>query len=141
MNKEGKEERHEVKRERSPFGAMILIVVGLVLLLNNFNLLSWEIWQTLWRFWPVLLVIWGLQIMVGKTRLGNLITFVIGLFLIGFIFVYSASLFNSNLDKWLTRTFPCWSEVKRTIPQEKPKLRNKVFKCDPFDGSCQLYYR
>ncbi len=44
---------------------VILLFVGIVLLLQNFNLLPWGLWGTLWRFWPALLIIIGLDILAS----------------------------------------------------------------------------
>jgi len=55
--------------------AAVLIIVGALLLLNNFGLLPWEMWRHLWRLWPVLLIALGIHIVVGKRypRLGALL--------------------------------------------------------------------
>jgi hypothetical protein len=45
---------------------VILIGAGVVFLLNNLNLLSWGVWDTLFRLWPVLLIAIGLDILIGR---------------------------------------------------------------------------
>jgi len=35
---------------------VILIVFGFLFLLDQFNV---DIWDSVWRFWPVILIIWG----------------------------------------------------------------------------------
>ncbi|MBT9149192.1 MAG: LiaI-LiaF-like domain-containing protein [Dehalococcoidia bacterium] len=47
---------------------IILVFVGAVLLLQNFDVLPWGLWGTLWRFWPVLLIIIGLNMVVGRHK-------------------------------------------------------------------------
>lgn len=49
-------------------GPIVLIIVGVVLLLNTLGYLSWGIWASLWRFWPVLLILAGLEIIVSRLR-------------------------------------------------------------------------
>lgn len=44
---------------------VLLIVVGLVFLLQNFGLVSWDIWGSLWRLWPLALVLIGLELFLG----------------------------------------------------------------------------
>jgi hypothetical protein len=44
-----------------PVGPLLLIVLGAVLLMNNLGLLSWQIWPTVLRLWPLVLVLLGLQ--------------------------------------------------------------------------------
>ncbi len=53
---------------------IILIGAGIVFLLNNLGVLSWDIWSTLFRLWPVLLIAIGLDILVGRRfPLGSLL--------------------------------------------------------------------
>lgn len=54
-------------------GAIVLIFIGIIFLLNNFGLISWDIWGTLWKFWPIFPIIWGLQLVLGKSLLSNII--------------------------------------------------------------------
>lgn len=37
-------------------GGVILIVLGFLFLLDQFNV---DIWDAVWRFWPVVLIVWG----------------------------------------------------------------------------------
>ncbi len=50
-----------------PFGAIVLIALGAIFLLNNFGVLPWDIWQNIWKFWPILLVLFGLEILLGRS--------------------------------------------------------------------------
>lgn len=45
-----------------PVFAALLIVVGVLLLLQNFHVLPEGVWRTIWRFWPVALLIIGVNI-------------------------------------------------------------------------------
>ena len=49
-------------------GPIILIAVGLLLLLNNFDLLPLGFWGTLGRLWPLALVIFGIDWIWGRSR-------------------------------------------------------------------------
>jgi len=63
---------------------LILISAGVIFLLNNMVLLSWDVWDTLWRMWPVLLIAIGLDILLGRrSALGALIALVLIAVLIG----------------------------------------------------------
>lgn len=53
-------------RRGSIVGPMILIGIGIVLLLNNLGLLPWGIWGVVWRAWPVILILVGLDILIGR---------------------------------------------------------------------------
>jgi len=55
-------ERPRRVRRGSVTGALILIVLGFLWLLNNLGYLPGDIWYNLWRFWPVILVLLGVDI-------------------------------------------------------------------------------
>jgi len=48
-------------------GPLILLAIGFILLFNNLGYISWDIWTVLWRFWPVILILLGLEILVSQT--------------------------------------------------------------------------
>jgi hypothetical protein len=48
------------------FGPIILIGLGILFLLNNFKLITWDIWPLLFQFWPILLVAAGLDVLTGR---------------------------------------------------------------------------
>jgi hypothetical protein len=47
------------------WGAFILFI-GIVLLLQATGVLEWRIWGTLWKFWPVLIIIIGLSFLLPR---------------------------------------------------------------------------
>ncbi|RLC72371.1 MAG: hypothetical protein DRI26_03130 [Chloroflexi bacterium] len=54
------------KSHHASIWGVVLLFVGIVLLLQNFDVLPWSLWGTLWRFWPVLLIVIGLDILAGR---------------------------------------------------------------------------
>lgn len=75
----------ENKEERSGFvGPLILIGLGVIFLLNNLGVISWNIWMVLLRLWPILLVAVGLDLLFGRRSvLGSLLAMVLTLIVIG----------------------------------------------------------
>ncbi len=61
----------------SIIGPLILITAGVLLLLNQAGRLPWTIWGTLWRFWPVIIILVGIEILVGVSR--STVVYVAGL--------------------------------------------------------------
>ncbi len=61
-------------------GPVILIGLGVIFLLNNFGIINWNIWNTLWRFWPVLLIVAGLDLLIG--RRSTLVSLLLALLLV-----------------------------------------------------------
>ncbi len=47
-----------------PVWGVVLLFLGVVFLLQTLNVLPWSLWGTLWRFWPVLIIIVGLGILL-----------------------------------------------------------------------------
>jgi IS5 family transposase len=62
------------RRRGSPLGAVLLILIGGILLLNVLGLLEWSIWWTILRLWPVLLIAAGLELLLGRWRWGSLVS-------------------------------------------------------------------
>jgi uncharacterized integral membrane protein len=44
------------KRKDPLIWGLVLIVLGLIFILENFHINAWDF---AWRFWPVILIIWG----------------------------------------------------------------------------------
>ena len=49
-----------------PIGALLLIALGALLLLTTTGVVVWSIWLELWRFWPVLLIVAGINMLVKR---------------------------------------------------------------------------
>lgn len=83
---QGRDERYR----RPPIvGPLLLITAGVIFLLNNLEVLPWSIWNQLWRLWPLILVLIGLEILLGRrSPMLSLLLIVVALGL-GIAFVYS----------------------------------------------------
>ncbi len=54
-------------KSKANIGAIFLIGIGVIFLLQNYNLLPQSIWGTIWKFWPLFLILFGIsQISKGK---------------------------------------------------------------------------
>lgn len=59
-------------------GPLMLVGLGVIFLLNNLGVLEWDIWWTILRLWPVLLVAAGIDLLIGRrSALGSLIAVVL----------------------------------------------------------------
>ena len=63
------------RRRFSIIGPLLLVIIGALFLLNNFGVLPWSLWD-LWRFWPLILVFIGLELVLGRGRWGIAVTIV-----------------------------------------------------------------
>ncbi len=71
-------------RRPSLIGPLILITAGVLLLLSNAGMLPFEFWQLAFRLWPLLLILIGMDILVGRrSLLGSLLIVVIWVALVG----------------------------------------------------------
>lgn len=105
---EGKKDSYD--RSGSITWAIILISAGAVFLLNNFGYLPWGAWSTLWRFWPIFLIIWGLQAIFGRSRLMNSIISFIAILIVALIFLLVVAGNNSSFDQWLRDRIHWWPD-------------------------------
>lgn len=102
-------------RHQSVIGPLILITIGVIFLLNNFGILPWSVWDSIWRFWPVLLIIWGIQIILGRSRLASIISSIIGALLLAFIIAMAVASVNQDFNLWLRQAFPILNQFSNPM--------------------------
>jgi hypothetical protein len=75
-----------MKLDRILWG-IILLFVGLVLLLENFDIIEFY-WRNVWGFWPIFLIIAGVNILFNrnKSQTGNIISIAVLLVTLSFLF-------------------------------------------------------
>lgn len=85
-------------------GPILLIGLGLIILLNNLDIINWGLWDVL-RLWPVLLIAAGLEILIGRrSTMGSAIAALIVLVvIIGGIWLVSA---GPSADTLTTIEYP-----------------------------------
>jgi len=66
----------------------IVLFAGAVLLLNNFGLVPWEFWNYVWPFWPGLIILIGVHIILGQNMVSRVITALLALALLAAIVIY-----------------------------------------------------
>ncbi|RZK42418.1 MAG: hypothetical protein EOO90_07330 [Pedobacter sp.] len=76
-----------MKLDRIIWGVLLLFIGG-VLLLDNFNVIEFY-WQNVWNFWPVFLIILGINILFNRnnSQTGNIISLGILIITLSFLFV------------------------------------------------------
>lgn len=91
------------KRHEGPhIGAIILIFLGVIFLFTNLGYLSANVWNELWKFWPVIIILIGLKIFLGRSALARFLITVITLIIFAIIILYV--LYASGY--YLPGTFP-----------------------------------
>lgn len=76
-----------MKLDRIIWGVLLLFIGG-VLLLDNFGVIEFY-WRNVWSFWPVFLIILGINILFNKnnSQTGNIISLAILVITLSFLFV------------------------------------------------------
>jgi hypothetical protein len=51
---------------RSIMGPLFLVGLGVLVLLHNLGILTWSFWEAALHLWPLVLVAWGLDLLLGR---------------------------------------------------------------------------
>ncbi len=76
---------------------MILIVIGILFTLQNLNIIDFN-WYSLWRLWPVFLVMWGISIIPVKNIIKTVLVLVVLLASVLFILQDTVDWKNDSFD-------------------------------------------
>lgn len=74
-----------MEEKRDVVLAVFLVVAGIVFLLNNVGVVPWEVWSQILIFWPVLLVLGGVRVLLGRGWLADLIMVALTVLILGSI--------------------------------------------------------
>lgn len=97
-----------VDKPRSVTGAIFLIILGVIFLLNNLGYLSWTVWSALWRLWPVLLIFAGLEAIFKGSRLSEWVIFILGIVVFAVIAIAAINLSDGNMMQEMRGRFNWW---------------------------------
>lgn len=102
--------RHVRRHSDSLFWGTLIILIGVAWLGINLGYFDSGIWYQLFRLWPILLIIWGLNILVRRTPL-QLLVYVTPLILVAaFIWVVAGK------PMWLGPMAPRGSRLSTALP-------------------------
>jgi len=92
----------KARRRGSLLLPLVLVAAGIVLLLSNLGLIQGVNWQDVFRFWPVLLIVAGVDLIVGRASVAN----ALAVLLVSCLFLGAAFVaFHAFApDSWVTRT-------------------------------------
>jgi len=86
-------------------GSVFVIFLGIILLLNTIHILPWCVWANLLRYWPVILILGGIDLILRHTILGRLVTTFIVLVTFSFLFLVLLMSYT-NTRRVLVKDFP-----------------------------------
>lgn len=125
----------------SPVLALIFIVLGVIFLLNNLGLTQPEVWSGLWQYWPVILILLGVQAILGRSRVSSFIVFLLGLVILGGILLLPFS-GSSRITTWIPQdrdrqeqTVTIQSSEYPAVTSRTVRLRNGLGRVDVTDST------
>lgn len=77
------------REPRDVVWAIFLLFVGVIFLFNTTGMVGWGVWIYILRFWPILLILGGVKLIIGKSLVAEIIISVLAL--IFFVFVGAIS--------------------------------------------------
>jgi hypothetical protein len=69
-------------------GGLFLVFLGIIFLLTNFGIVPSNVWDELWKFWPVLIILFGIQLLAGKNTVSRTIIALLTLFVFAGILAF-----------------------------------------------------
>lgn len=76
---------------------VLLILAGLLLLANVLGILTWDFWQHIWQFWPVLLILLGVHILLGNNIFARIVLTILAIASFAAVIIWGLIKVDSNL--------------------------------------------
>jgi len=67
---------------------LVILFIGTLFLLNNFGLVPWGVWNSLWKFWPVVVILIGIKMFIGRSLLARVLLILLMLFVFAGVLAY-----------------------------------------------------
>lgn len=104
------------------FWGFLLLLIGLILLGNNLELWHRIDIASLWIYWPLILIILGVSLLVRHWRFGYLIMILIVLASLGFIY-FTGVVGQKELTSTTTSSEIIKTNIERTVPEGVKKAK------------------
>jgi len=102
--------------EGSVVWGILLILAGSIFLTNTLQILPWEIWVHVLEYWPLLLILAGVQIILGNNIISRLLITALTIILFGAVVILAldkvAPHFTQNLPQDLRQLLNQWETIK-----------------------------
>jgi uncharacterized membrane protein len=120
QNKEQwKAQRHEWRDEHryggSLFGGLVILLLGVLALLYTMGFVSHDFWHAILPFWPILFILWGASMILGRHWFSRFILFLVALAILILVVFYGLVKTDSPLVSSLS------PNVVRAIQISQPK--------------------
>ncbi|HEY7751105.1 MAG TPA: DUF5668 domain-containing protein [Ignavibacteriaceae bacterium] len=122
------------------FWGTLFITIGLLVLLNNFYPIFMD-WDTLWKLWPLVIILLGLSIIIkhkyGKGVIAGLAAFILGFSIFASV-KSTVHFFQNDMDLIFTEGEIDSSEIQYLAEKFEPSTTNAVFNFSAGAGSFKL---
>ncbi len=89
--------KHFNKKFSDSVFAIFLILIGLILLLNTTEIISWDIWKILFNFWPLIIIYIGFNIVLDNNKILKILFAIFSFITFFLIFFWSLNQIE-NID-------------------------------------------
>ena len=76
---------------------ILFVWAGIVLLCNSLGVIPWTFWTYTRMFWPLILVLIGIRMVLGRNIISRLVVFALSLIILGYVMIYVLDRMNSPL--------------------------------------------
>jgi len=87
---------HRPQRHSSFLWGFFFILIGLLFLLSNFAALPPVVWSQVARLWPILIILIGLDVLMGHSLVSEIVSSLVGIFIL--ITIFGVILVNVSPD-------------------------------------------
>ncbi|SER38240.1 LiaF transmembrane domain-containing protein [Pedobacter rhizosphaerae] len=118
-----------MKLDRLIWGILLLFIGG-VLLLENFGVIDFY-WRTVWRFWPIFLIIAGVNILFNRnnSQTGNVISIAVLVISLSFLFVKGQ---QRPSNSWFGKHFNKDMDINIDDDDDKDTAFNRLNLFEPY---------
>ncbi len=124
--------------------AAFLILVGIMFLLNTTGVVSWSIWMYVLRFWPILIVLIGVRIILGNSLFARIVGMFLTIFLtvcaFGIAYIQSTgervSFLSDKINDWVLEGGSGVFNLAGDMVEE-----SEVYSFEEYEGVKERYFK
>lgn len=90
-------DQHRCRHAGNAIWGLALALGGILLLLNNAGVVDWLVWQYIWLFWPVILILIGLRFILGFNWVSSAVVFLVAAAVFAYIILSALIQVNSPM--------------------------------------------
>ena len=112
-------------------GGLILISLGIIFLLINFGFVQWSIFGFIWHFWPIILILLGLKLMAGGSRIGRTLISIFAALVVCYFLLYALYVTSPALQPALQPFAPYFPGQRFEIQDQNMTIGQPILTPQP----------